>query len=409
MRRWSNQTRFVPMMILLLGGAGALSQQPLTPLTQQLATPPAQQPATPATQQTATPSTQQPATPPGRQPMTPSAQGPASQMLHKRVGPPSRTINLDVLVKQKSGQPVTGLKAADFTLLIDKKPEKITSFEEISAKDHPVEAIVLIDSINTDYDVVSQVRQQLDQFLHANGGKLPLPTALAVLTSRGVKMQGSYSTDGNLLDAALSKYTIGLREIRRSAGMVGFAERLEDSQNAMRLLATYELSRPGRKIILWISPGWRLLSGPEVQLSYDQLVSVFNQVTWLSSRLRQGQVTVYCLDPLGVEEPIQEVFYYQQFLAGVKNPGSVQLGNLGLQVIATQTGGLVLNSPDIAQLLTQCMAENMDYYRISFEPPPSKGRDRYKGVDLGEFHSLKVLVAQPDATVGTSTGYYLRP
>ncbi len=393
MRRWSIQTQFLPLMFLLLSGASALSQQPLTPLTQQLAAPPTQQPATPS----------------GRQPLTPSAQGPSSQMLHKRVGPPSRTIYLDVLATQKSGQPLTGLKAGDFALLIDKKPEKITSFAEISAKDHPVEAIVLIDSINTDYDVVSQVRQQLDQFLRANGGKLPLPTALAVLTSRGVEMQGSYSTDGKLLDAALSKYTIGLREIRRSAGMVGYAERLEDSQNAMRLLATYELSRPGRKLILWISPGWRLLSGPEVQLSYDQLVSVFNAVTWLSSRLRQGQVTVYCLDPLGVEEPIQEVFYYQQFLAGVKNPGAVQLGDLGLQVIATQTGGLVLNSPDIAQLLTQCMAENMDYYRMAFEPPPSKGRDRYKGVDLGEFHSVKLSVGQPDVTVHTSTGYYLRP
>ncbi len=330
-------------------------------------------------------------------------------MLHKRIGPPSRTIYLDVLVTKKSGQPVTGLAAKDFSLLDDKKQEKITSFKEVSAQEKPVEVIVLIDSINTDYDVVAEVRQQLDLFLHANGGKLPLPTALAVLGSRGVVMQGSYSTDGNLLDAALTKYTIGLREIRRSAGMVGFAERLEDSQKAMRLLATYELQRPGRKIILWISPGWRLLSGPEVQLSYDQLVSVFNQVTWLSSRLRRAQTTVYCIDPLGVEEPIQEVFYYQQFLAGVKSPGQVQLGDLGLQVIATQTGGLVLNSPDVAQLLDQCIRANMDYYRISFEPPVLDAGRKRKGEDLAVYHNLKVSVAQPEVTVGTSTGYYLRP
>lgn len=344
-----------------------------------------------------------------QQPAPESTQQPPSEVLHKRSAPPSRTVFLDVVVTRKNGQLVTGLGATDFTVLDDKRPEKITSFTEITAKAQPVEAIVLIDAVNTRYDLVSEARQQIDHFLHSNGGKLPLPTTLAVLTSDGVEMQNTYSTDGNALDAALTKYTIGLREIRRSAGVYGDAERLDDSLKAIRLLASYELRRPGRKIILWISPGWPLLSGPEVTLSYDQTVSIFNQVTWLSSRLRQAQVTVYCLDPLGAEEPIQELFYYQQFLAGLKRPGDAQLGNLGLQVLATQTGGKVLNSPEIADLLRRCMAENQDYYRISFDPPAPEVGEKRKVEAPDVYHALKILVAQPGATAATSTGYYLEP
>ncbi|MGC9198390.1 MAG: VWA domain-containing protein [Acidobacteriaceae bacterium] len=338
-----------------------------------------------------------------------SAQAPPSQVLHKHSAPPARTIFLDVLVTEKNGQPVTGLGANDFTVLDDKRPEKITSFKEINAKEQPVEAIVLIDAVNTHYDIVSEARQQIDKFLHANGGKLPLPTVLAVLTNDGIEMQHTYTTNGNDLDAVLTQYTIGLREIRRSAGVYGDAERLDDSLKAIRLLAAYELQRPGRKIILWIAPGWPLLSGPEVTLSYDQTMSIFNQVTWLSSALREGQVTVYSIDPLGVAEPLQELFYYQQFLAGLKKPGEAQLGNLGLQVLATQSGGKVLNSPEVADLLTQCMAENQDYYRISFEPPASELGEKRKAESPYEYHALKVLVAHPGVTAATSTGYYIEP
>lgn len=328
-------------------------------------------------------------------------QTPNSTVLHTRSGPPSRTISLDVVVTTKPGEPVTGLEKKDFTLLDDKIPREITSFEAVDGSKQPVEAILLIDSINTPYTEIAQERNQIQKFLQANGGRLALPTALAVLGDSGIQMQGSYSRDGKGLATALDKYTIGLRVIGRSAGVQGASERLDDSLKALRTLAMYEAPRPGRKIILWVSPGWPLLSGPGVNLSNHDQASIFSEITWLSTALREAQTTVYAVDPLGVGESLQNVFFYQQFLSGVKRPNDVSIGNLALQVIATQTGGLVLNSTDVAGLLQRCVADNVAYYRMSFEPPPTETRDVY--------HQLKVTVAKPDATAATSTGYYAEP
>jgi hypothetical protein len=129
--------------------------------------------------------------------------------------------------------------------------------------------------------------------------------------------------------------------------------------------------------------------------------SIFDEVTWFSDELREGQTTVYSIDPLGVGESVAEAFYYAQFVAGVKKPSDVTLGNLGLQVMALQTGGLVLNSTGVSGLLSECVADNTAYYRISFEPPPTERRDVY--------HRLEVKVDQPGLTARTSTGYYNEP
>jgi VWFA-related protein len=346
---------------------------------------------------------QQPAVPQVNQPgSTPQAtRPPDSSVLHVRTGPASRTIHLDVLVTSKPGQPMTGLEQKDFTILDDKTPREITAFEEVDGRKQPVEAILLIDAVNTGYTVIGQERNEIDKFLRANGGKLTLPISLAVFGDQGIKMQGGYSRDGNALADALAKYTISLREIGRSAGFQGAEERLDDSLKAIRMLTVYEAQRPGRKIILWVSPGWPLLSGPGVNLTADQRAQIFNEITFLTTALREAHTSVYAINPLGVSESVAQAFYFEQFTTGVKKPSDDNIGNLGLQVIASETGGLVHNSSDVSGLLQESVGDNVAYYRLSFEPPPTEKRDVY--------HSLKVTVARPGVTVATSTGYYAEP
>jgi VWFA-related protein len=329
------------------------------------------------------------------------AVGQASAVLHTRSGPAARTITLDVVVTGKPGEAVAGLQEKDFTVLDDKAPREITGFEAVEESKQPVEAILLIDAVNTGYVEIGHERIEIDKFLRAKGGKLTLPMTLAVFGDKGVEIQGAYSRDGNALAEALAKYSIGLREIGRSTGVQGAEERLNDSMKAIKLLAAYESKRPGRKIILWVSPGWPLLSGPVVNLTDNQRSAIFNEVTWLGTTLREAETSVYAVNPLGVGESVAQAFYYAQFTKGVKKPGEVSLGDLGLQVLATETGGLVRNSTDVSGLLEECMGDNVAYYRVSFEPPPTETRDVY--------HALKVTVAKPGMTVVTSTGYYDEP
>ncbi len=147
--------------------------------------------------------------------------------------------------------------------------------------------------------------------------------------------------------------------------------------------------------------GWPLLSGPGINLSENQRAQIFNNITFLSTTLREAQTSVYAINPLGVGESVSSAFYYEQFTSGVKKPANDNFGNLGLQVIAKETGGLVLNSTGVAELLQESVGDNVAYYRLGFEPPPTEKRDVY--------HSLKVTVAKPGLTVATSTGYYAEP
>lgn len=68
----------------------------------------------------------------------------------------------------------------------------------------------------------------------------------------------------NALSATLEQQTVSLQSINRSAAFSGAVDRFQISLHAFRELAACEASRPGRKIILWNSPGWPLLSGPEM-------------------------------------------------------------------------------------------------------------------------------------------------
>lgn len=313
--------------------------------------------------------------------------------------PTTRKISLDVVVTPKGGAPVAGLTQQDFTVLDNKTQQTITSFRALGGSHAPVGVIIVIDAVNTEYQNVAVEREQIGKFLRANGGHLAYPTTLAILSDQGIQIQNGFSRDGNVLGDALDQFVVSLRAIRRSAGFYGASERLQLSVNAMRQLGEHAASLPGRKFVLWLSPGWPILSGPAVQVTAKDQQNIFDTIVNLSTGLRQARVTLYSIDPLGTTDAASfRTFYYETFLKGVRNPDQTQFGNLALQVLATQTGGLVLNSSnDVTGLLQRAVADASAYYELSFDPAPS---------EPGEYHQLEVKVAKPGLVARTRTGYY---
>src|ERR1019366_2919529 len=102
-----------------------------------------------------------------------------------------------------------------------------------------------------------------------------------------------------------------------------------------------EAARPGHKVILWVSPGWPLLSGPMVELDGKQMQQLYAQIAATSTLLRRGGITLYSIDSLGPGENVERTDYYQNFLKPVTKPGQVELGDRALQLLAVQSGGLV--------------------------------------------------------------------
>ena len=324
------------------------------------------------------------------------------------VTPPAtrnRQLTLDVVVTDKSGKPIPGLQQQDFTLLDNKRPQKLQSFKAVggSATEPPVEVILVVDEVNTAFIRVAYERDQIGRFLKRNGGELAQPVSLAILSDKGLAIGSTVSRDGNVLATELNDAKNGLRTITRTQGFYGAGDRLELSLRALRELADYETPRPGRKFVIWISPGWPLLSGPRVELTQKDQQRFFGFAVDFSGVLRRAGITLYSIDPLGTSDSGGlRTTYYEAFLKGVKKPGQVQIGNLALQVLAQQSGGRVLNSNnDVEGEIATCVSDASAFYEVTFEGLPGDGPN--------EYHALEMKVEKPGLTARTRTGYYAQP
>jgi VWFA-related protein len=320
-------------------------------------------------------------------------------------------ILLDVVVTDRSGKPIPGLTEKDFVVRSNGTVQKILSFQavggvavsQVQATQTPVRIILLVDEVNTSFERIAYEREQIKKFLSENGGKLKHPVSLAFASDTGTEIQNGSTQDGNALLASFDQHETALRSIRRSTGFYGAEERLQLSLNTLNSLTATEAQRPGRKLVIWISPGWPLLSGPAVQLTNKQEQQIFGTIVSASTALRQARITIYSIDPLGLADAGGvRVFYYQEFLKPVTATKNAQIGNLGLQVFATQTGGLALNSSnDITAQITRSMAEADAFYTLTIDAAPADKPD--------EFHSIDVKVETPGLTARTRNGYYTQP
>ena len=322
--------------------------------------------------------------------------------------PVDRQIQLDVQVTDKSGAPVRGLQKQDFTLLDDKRPQSILSFQAVDraaalANDPPVEVVLVVDAVNAPYQVVSYERSELKKFLLQNGGKLALPTSLMVFSDTGTEMQKTSSRDGNALSALYDQYETGLRIVNRSQGFWGATERLDMSLKTLNSFIEYEKTRPGRKLMVWFSPGWPLLSGPNIELTRKEEEYFFHTIVAVSDGLRQARITLYSIDPLGLADAGGvRITYYQEFLKGVTSANRAMPANLSLQVLAVQSGGRVLNSSnDLTAEISESVSDANAFYVLSFETARA---DR-----ANEYHAITVTVDKPGVTARTRTGYYAQP
>jgi len=251
-------------------------------------------------------------------------------------GGTDRQITLDVQVTDRDGAPVRGLQKQDFTLLDDKQPKNILSFHAVdsaagSTADSPVEIILVIDAVNASPEAVAYERSEVRKFLRQNGGKLAQPVSLVVFTDTGTRIQEGSSRDGNALASLYDQYQTGLRSISRSQGFYGAAERFDLSIKALNSLVAYAETRSGRKLVIWFSPGWPMLSGANLQLSEKDERQLFNSIVAASTGLRQARITLFSVDPNGPEEAGSlRISYYEEFLKGITSPSRALPGDLGL-------------------------------------------------------------------------------
>lgn len=315
-------------------------------------------------------------------------------------------IHLDVAVTDLAGKAVVGLEPQNFKVLDNGETRKILtfrSFDGVQVKPAPpVEVFVMVDTVNLPFSQVSYARQEIEQFFRENGGHLAQPVSLILLTDAGMRMQPRPSVDGNALVTVLAGIKGGVHSIYSAMGAEGELQRFQLSLRQMSLIADNESRRPGRKLLIWVGPGWPLLNSSQFSFSDKDQRHYFDNIVRLSTTLREARMAVYSVSQVDTAGEQGQPMLYRGFLKGVSSAKKADTGDLALKVLAVQSGGRVLG-PDnhLAEQIDDCIADANAFYTISFNPPAAQHAD--------EYHDLKVVVDQPGATARTNSGYYNQP
>ncbi len=313
------------------------------------------------------------------------------------------SLRLDVLVTDKAGKAVPGLEQKDFTLLDNGHPSKILSFHAIGATDHSVnssvQVILLLDFVNLGYQQIANVRDEVDSFFHRNGGKMTRPMSIYLFTDKGLSSESQPSVQGDVLAAEMKAIDGQLRTYRPSQGLYGAMERFNLSIPALTAIMRSEAQKPGKKLLLWVGPGWPMLDSSIVDITSKNHHELFASIVELSTLLRQSQTTLYSIS---VGTPDQYTRMYEGFLKAPKKPEQATPPNLALKVFAVQSGGRVLGPDyDLASQIDSCIHDADSFYTITFNPP--------RADHANEFHDLKVVIDKPGLKASTNTGYYNQP
>ena len=316
----------------------------------------------------------------------------------------SARIDLDMVVDDASGKPVPDLEPFDFSLLDRDQTRKILAFRRTDGTtgnrfDPPVEVIIILDAVNLPYQAVTLQRQEVEKFLQRNGGHLAQPVSIFVYSSQGLHVQPAPSKDGNALSKMLDQSTGTVRARDLSGGVYSLMEQFQDSFNTINGIVENEARKPGRKMVIWIGPGWPLLTERFFMQTNESREAYFERIVALSKKLREARITLYNVAPVvGVTGRDM----YERFLKPVTESRKTEIGNLALQVLVNETGGRVLGpNNDLVGQIDSCVSDIGTYYTISFAPLPAASPD--------EYHDLKVTVSKPGMTVRTNTGYYDEP
>jgi VWFA-related protein len=318
-----------------------------------------------------------------------------------------RRITLDVVVTDKSGNPVPGLQQQDFTIFDNKRPQPAASFLAVAKSSKsdapPLRVVFVMDEVNVSFRAMANARQQLEKYLRQDGGQLPVPMSLVIFTEKTTQVQGTPTRNGNLLGDSVHAIAAGAPRELEGSELENQVWRLQISLRALGKLVAYEATQPGRKLLIWLSPGWPLITESEDKLTTKNLQTDFQTLVKLSFLLRDARAMLYTIDPLGADDAASlGNVYYQNFLEGVPSAGKFRSGALTLGVIATRSGGQVLNrSNNVAALIGTCVADANSYYSLSFDSSPAAHPD--------EYHDIQVKVDRPGLVVRTQMGYYSQP
>ena len=372
-------------------------------------------------------------------------------------------VEVPVTVLTRSGEPVRGLTGDRFEILDEGKARPISSFETIDfgspeslKSTSPLNPVVrrsfllLLDLSFSSPQGRLKAQEAARNFLARGLHRQDLAAVGTVDVERGLRLLTSFTTDRNLLTAAIanpmnftsfdplqiagnqafdlpSDPTTNLQEADAVAELQKDLARGEQRLNEqfkrsraereIRLLAflaqTLRMLN-GRKEVIFFSEGFdpKLFQGRDARASaadqQDEMDSITTGQYWkVDSDMRYGSTgSLSILNEMARAFRGSDIVLHAVDILGVRVDNDVQKGaqlksNEALFLIANPTGGGVFrNSNDLSADLDRMMRQQQVVYILGFQPPVTTP---------GKFHALTVRVKDmPGARVMHRTGYYER-
>ena len=354
--------------------------------------------------------------------------------------PSSDALLLDMIARDAAGLPLQGLGGDHLMLLDNKKPVSADHWKLLTAE-AATQVIVVLDAVNSSLPELVRSEDAVERTLQSHGGRLDHALTILIVSDTEPKADtGSATTalhrrqlfvhripassDPHELLQALKDYRPGLQRILEAQGGSAQAERVRLSLEALSFIANAEKTLPGAKIVAWMSPGWPYLAESDARSSQQ----LYDSVVYFSDLLREARLMLYVVNPEGVAardtSSQMEGFelatrpgingantgtahvpqtigrdYYKAFLKGVTRANDADPNDLALQVLAIQSGGLVLpESNDLKAQLERCMAEADAVATLAYTP--SRAKEVYHAISVERSGGGKLLRSR--------TGFYLR-
>jgi VWFA-related protein len=286
--------------------------------------------------------------------------------------------------------------------------------------------IFVIDAVNNFTKQIRTHAKEVERYLKEGNGPLAYPVALGVFSGIGIEVGQSSRDRAELLsevrtrtgdlhaggcittqdhgNTAAAAYTLGGMGGTRAESQQELLcknDRFVKSVNALSEIARKQKDVPGRVILIWLGPGWPMLTDKAFTPDPPDLKrSFFAQLVSLSISLREAQMTLDAVaSPDESINPQTPNVRDSEFFGGVSGPDQISAAHFGLHVLAHQTGGRIFTEMrDVAGQISACVADADSYYMLTFDSPPA--------ADFGEYHALAVKVNKPGLDVRTNTLYY---
>lgn len=367
-------------------------------------------------------------------------------------------VEVPVTVVDRSGNPVRGLKAANFEIFDRGAKRAIMSFETIDFESEAVRSlsplnpaarrnfILLFDLSFSSPIGRSKAQEAARKFIARGMGRRDLAAVATIDVDRGFRMVTALTTDRNLLGAAITNpRTFVSADPLRIAGSTVYEttapdalsradvnavddvaadiargeKKLNDQYNRTRIERQLQLLAnlgrtlrvlPGRKQIIFFTEGFdpRLVRGRDARATTDEqddtAQTMSGNVWRVDTDARYGSsMTMTLLDEMGRALRGSDVVLHAVDIQGVRvqndENGSRINSNDALHLLSSTTGGEVFkNSNDVNDDLEKMLRAQNVVYVLSFRAPASND---------GKFHELTVRVnGAAGAHVFHRAGYY---